>query len=290
MTYRLVRAIATIVILASASAAACSTSGQHGSLRTERSAETSTLDSFLIVHVVCSDVLLEIPASMLGRSILVYTEFAALSTGGSEYAPGSAIDSRVVRWLRFGNKVALMTVNVRQLGRRLLRPPTGCRSGFAAYRGRGVRCGEGGRRRRARHRYHLAVHDQPAHRLRARVQAALSHGTTWMAGVRWSVASGHFRRTSRSASIRPGFPTRRICSSRPRTKTRRRPRSGSPSGPIFCCCRRSRCWPAARTSAWAISRFRSTTTAPASTAWSAKPSSRAIGWRRRIPTRRCPSR
>jgi hypothetical protein len=71
--------------------------------------ETSTLDSFIIVHVVCSDVLLEIPASMLGRSILVYTEFAALSTGGSEYAPGSAIDSRVVRWLRFGNKVALMT-------------------------------------------------------------------------------------------------------------------------------------------------------------------------------------
>ena len=43
--------------------------------------------------------------------------------------------------------------------------------------------------------------------------------------------------------------------------------------------------PAARTSAWAISRCRSTTTAPASTAWSAKPSSRAIAWRRRIPRR-----
>ena len=78
--------------------------------------QTTTLDSFLIVHVVCSDVLLEIPAPMLGRSILVYTEFAALSTGGSEYAPGSAIDSRVVRWLRVGSKVALLTVNVRQLG------------------------------------------------------------------------------------------------------------------------------------------------------------------------------
>src|SRR5207342_2095356 len=73
--------------------------------------QTTTLDSFLIVHVECSDVLLEIPTPMLGRSLLLYTEFAALSTGGSEYAPGSAIDSRAVRWLRFGNKVALMTVN-----------------------------------------------------------------------------------------------------------------------------------------------------------------------------------
>jgi hypothetical protein len=73
--------------------------------------ETSTLDSFLIVHVVCSDVQLEIPVAMLGRSILLYTEFAALSTGGSEYAPGSAIDSRVVRFVRVGSKVALLTVN-----------------------------------------------------------------------------------------------------------------------------------------------------------------------------------
>ncbi len=46
-----------------------------------------------------------------------------------------------------------------------------------------------------------------------------------------------------------------------------RRRSGSPSRPISCCCRRSRCCPAARTSGSAISRSRSTTTAPASTAW-----------------------
>jgi len=70
-----------------------------------------TLDAFLIVHVDCSNVLLEIPAPMLGRSILVYSEFSALSTGASEYAPGSAIDSRVARWVRFGSKVALLTVN-----------------------------------------------------------------------------------------------------------------------------------------------------------------------------------
>lgn len=73
--------------------------------------DVRTLDSFLTVHVECSNVLLEIPAPMLGRSLLVYTEFSALSTGAAEYAPGSAIDSRVVRWVRYGSKVALLTVN-----------------------------------------------------------------------------------------------------------------------------------------------------------------------------------
>jgi Met-zincin/Domain of unknown function (DUF5117) len=73
--------------------------------------EAQTLEGFLVVHVECSDVLLEIPVPMLERSILLYTEFAALSTGGSEFAPGSAINSRVVRWARFGNKVALLTVS-----------------------------------------------------------------------------------------------------------------------------------------------------------------------------------
>lgn len=71
----------------------------------------TTLDSFLVVHVMCSDVLLEIPTPMLGRSILVYTEFSGLSSGGAEYAPGSAVDSRIVRWQRFGSKVVLLTAN-----------------------------------------------------------------------------------------------------------------------------------------------------------------------------------
>ena len=44
---------------------------------------------------------------MLNRSILLYTEFAGLSTGGSEYAPGFAVDTRVVRWMRFGDKVRI---------------------------------------------------------------------------------------------------------------------------------------------------------------------------------------
>src|SRR5690242_19200493 len=71
--------------------------------------QSTTLHGFITVHVACSNVQLEIPPAMLNRSILVHTEFSALSTGGSEYVPGSAIDSRVVRWMRVGNKVALLT-------------------------------------------------------------------------------------------------------------------------------------------------------------------------------------
>lgn len=111
MLDRLMRVIVAIVALAGASTTQAVQVSDMAPCAPNAAQETSTLDSFLVVHVVCSDILLEIPAPMLGRSVLLYTEFAALSTGGSEYAPGSAIDSRVVRWLRFGNKVALLTAN-----------------------------------------------------------------------------------------------------------------------------------------------------------------------------------
>jgi hypothetical protein len=39
------------------------------------------------------------------------TEFAALSTGDWEYAHGSDINCRLMRWARLGNKVALLTVS-----------------------------------------------------------------------------------------------------------------------------------------------------------------------------------
>jgi hypothetical protein len=103
------RVIVAFVALASASAARPAQVSDMAPCGPNAAQETSILDSFIIVHVVCSDVLLEIPASVLGRSILLYTEFSALSTGGSEYAPGSAVDSRVVRWVRIGSKVALLT-------------------------------------------------------------------------------------------------------------------------------------------------------------------------------------
>jgi hypothetical protein len=111
MTARILRLIFAWLALASISATHAMQSSDMAPCAPNAAHEIRTLESFLIVHVDCSNVLLEIPPAILGRSILEYTEFAALSTGGSEYAPGSAIDSRVVRWEHFGSKVALLTVN-----------------------------------------------------------------------------------------------------------------------------------------------------------------------------------
>jgi hypothetical protein len=69
-----------------------------------------SLTGMFTVHVVCDHVLWEIPLKMLGRDMLVNTEFAALSTGSDYVAPGSVVDSRVVRWVRRGNKVYLENV------------------------------------------------------------------------------------------------------------------------------------------------------------------------------------
>jgi hypothetical protein len=56
-----------------------------------------SLPGLFTVHVVCDHVLFEIPLAMLDRDMLVNTEFAALSTGSDYVAPGSVVDSRVVR-------------------------------------------------------------------------------------------------------------------------------------------------------------------------------------------------
>jgi len=69
-----------------------------------------SLPGLFTVHVVCDHVLFEIPLAMLDRDMLVNTEFAALSTGSDYVAPGSVVDSRVVRWVRRGNKVYLENV------------------------------------------------------------------------------------------------------------------------------------------------------------------------------------
>ena len=69
-----------------------------------------SLPGMFMVHVVCDHVLFEIPPKMLDRDMLVNTEFARLSTGSDYVAPGSVVDSRVVRWVRRGNKVYLENV------------------------------------------------------------------------------------------------------------------------------------------------------------------------------------
>ena len=69
-----------------------------------------TLQGMFTVHVVCDRVMFEIPPALLNRDILANTEFAALSTGIDFVAPGSAVDNRVIRLVRLGNKVMLENV------------------------------------------------------------------------------------------------------------------------------------------------------------------------------------
>src|SRR5512134_2738436 len=69
-----------------------------------------SLRGMFTVHVMCERVLFEIPPAMLNRDILSNIEFAALSTGIDFLAPGSAVDNRVIRLVRAGNKVYLENV------------------------------------------------------------------------------------------------------------------------------------------------------------------------------------
>jgi hypothetical protein len=72
--------------------------------------QMNSLPGMFTVHVVCDHVLFEIPPAMLGRPMLLNTEFAALSTGTDFVAPGSVVDSLVGQWTRRGNKVYLEKV------------------------------------------------------------------------------------------------------------------------------------------------------------------------------------
>jgi Met-zincin/Domain of unknown function (DUF5117)/Domain of unknown function (DUF5118) len=107
-----VRAIAVVCLIAgtmfclpafgaAAKAASCAPGAQPN---------IQTLQGMFTVHVVCDRVMFEIPPAMLNRDILANTEFAALSSGSDFVAPGSAVDNRVIRLTRLGNKVYLEDV------------------------------------------------------------------------------------------------------------------------------------------------------------------------------------
>jgi hypothetical protein len=69
-----------------------------------------TLEGMFRVHVVCDQVLFEIPPSLLNRDMLLNTEFAALSAGSDYVAPGTVVHNEVGRWVRRGNQVYLESV------------------------------------------------------------------------------------------------------------------------------------------------------------------------------------
>lgn len=72
--------------------------------------EVRSFPGVFTIHVVCDHVLFEIPPKLLNRDMLVNTEFSGLSAGVEKLAPGAVVDSRVVHWVRRGNKVFLETV------------------------------------------------------------------------------------------------------------------------------------------------------------------------------------
>ena len=97
-------------LLLGASAAHAMKASDVASCRPNRPEKMTALPGLFTVIVICDHVFLEIPLDMLERDMLFNTEFAALSTGSDFVAPGSVVDSRVVRWVRRGNKVYLETV------------------------------------------------------------------------------------------------------------------------------------------------------------------------------------
>ena len=99
--------------------------------------EVHTLPGLFTVHVVCDHVLFEIPPEMLGRDMLMNTEFAALSTGSDYVAPGSVVDSRVVRWVRRGNKVYLENVRYEMWAPNMPNLQRGVGAGLTAHRDHG---------------------------------------------------------------------------------------------------------------------------------------------------------
>jgi hypothetical protein len=72
--------------------------------------EVRSFPGLFTVHVVCDHVLYEIPPRLLGRDMLFNTEFSGLSAGVEKVAPGAVVDTRLVRWMRRGNKVFLEDV------------------------------------------------------------------------------------------------------------------------------------------------------------------------------------
>lgn len=81
--------------------------------------EVQKLPSFITVHLDCDRVLLEVPPAMLGRDMLLSTEFAALSTGTSEFAPGTSVANRLIRWKQRGNRNLCRDPSLRFLGQGL---------------------------------------------------------------------------------------------------------------------------------------------------------------------------
>src|SRR5215475_682697 len=103
-------ALVCVVLAAFLSPPALGASAKVASCPPGKPPNIQTLQGMFTVHVVCERVMFEIPPALLSRDILANTEFAALSSGTDFVAPGSAVDNRVIRLSRLGNKIYLEDV------------------------------------------------------------------------------------------------------------------------------------------------------------------------------------
>jgi hypothetical protein len=103
-------AVVGVVLATIFSPAAFGAAAKVASCPPGRPPNIQSLQGMFTVHVVCDRVMFEIPPAMLNRDILANTEFAALSSGTDFVAPGSAVDNRVIRLTRQGNKIYLEDV------------------------------------------------------------------------------------------------------------------------------------------------------------------------------------
>ena len=72
--------------------------------------KTETLVGLFKIHVACDQVFFEIPNEVLGKDLLVTTEFAAVSVSTDEAAPGEVVYNGLLRFVRRGNRVFLERV------------------------------------------------------------------------------------------------------------------------------------------------------------------------------------
>ncbi|MSQ58620.1 MAG: DUF5117 domain-containing protein [Betaproteobacteria bacterium] len=101
---------ATLLFLGLSSTAWAMKAAEVAPCRPNMPQTVRTIKGLFNAHIACDHVLFEIPLDKLNKDMLINTEFAALSTGSDFVAPGSVVDSRVVRWVRRGNKVYLENV------------------------------------------------------------------------------------------------------------------------------------------------------------------------------------
>ncbi|MFO1320190.1 MAG: zinc-dependent metalloprotease [Burkholderiales bacterium] len=73
--------------------------------------KVESLHGLMDIHVVCDRVFMEIPVDLLGKDLLVTTEFAAVSVNTEDAAPGEVVFNGLMRFVQRGNRVFLERVS-----------------------------------------------------------------------------------------------------------------------------------------------------------------------------------